>query len=249
MQLLQSWKDSLKFFHPRNFKLFALVSLNAARATYWSWLELFGPIFILSFLFDAFFYFLIFPGFYPFGFICSLFKFILLFGILLCVRPSKKRKTYKYIISYYVHFFYGFILFLATYLTVFFIVADKSDALVGDTSGYDCCLWVSSPLLAILISSLFLFYFDSRGGLDDLFASFFRALKLVVYGLPFYCVISLITGFLFFVVQHVFIFLSHYSFLVPLEAHIIVFLTVIPVSFAATFYTKKIHDQPKLYFK
>ena len=250
MQLFQRWKDSLKLFIPRNFKLFSLVSINTAVKTYSVWLGLFWPLFVVSLLSDAFsiFPFRVGPVYLSGSVLVSIVsKFLLLMTLFLSLRPSTKRKLYAYFGDYLPHI---------TILAVIFFVKSFLFYVFVGVGIYPTDLF--APLFLIPMTVFMLFYLDARGSFKDLIMSGFRSLKMLWYGLPFYLILVFVFYILLFVLGLIFFQFVAVFHIMPigfigllmwsLAKHTFILFSVIPIAFAATFYTKNVHDQSKRYF-
>lgn len=260
MQLLQSWKDSLKFFYPANLKLFGLLSLNTIVRTYSIWLRLFWPLFVVSILADVL------PGAaFKIGsvhtsvgsLVSILAKFLLFMTLCLSVRPSVRRKTYEYFFSYKLHtLLVGLILFSKT---IMMQVITGFGPLVADLF----VVSLFSPFYVFGTTIAMLFYLDTHGGLFDLLLSWWRAIKMIIFGLPFFLVIVAVPSALFYVIFYsfgigLFPFVSlirslpvgwSMLFVWSLVKHLFILLSVPIVAVSANFYTKRLHDQFNLYFR
>lgn len=242
MQLFHMWKDSLKIFIPRNLKLFGLVSLNAARHAYRVWFRFFWPLFILYILSGAV------AGYAPrsAALVGAVSCFGLFIAIILCVRPSVKRKTYAYFYDYRWHVALVGVLFFADYFVAMEHMANPILA-----------THLFAPLFLVPLTVFMLFYCDTHGRLRDLFLSAWRTLKMLWYGLPFYFILIVATGIFYagisFLLWELFFPLAYVFRTVPLNifygvwyslfVQVVIFIvSVIPVAFVASFYTKKVHD-------
>ncbi len=259
MQLFQMWRDSLKVFIPHNFKLFSLVSINAAVKTYVIWLGFFWPLFIVSLLSDALFIF-------PFSIgpvqlsvsalVSIASKFLLFITLFLSLRPSIKRKTYAYFSDYLPHITVLVILFFTKnfLLHAFFGIEARSADLFATS--------LFAPFFSIPMTVFMLFYLDTRGSFKDLFMSGFRSLKMLWFSLPFYfilaCAASIAYSILLFTIGMTFFPFMAFFRMLPIgfsglllwsfAKHIFILFAVIPIAFASSFYTKNLHDQSKRYF-
>lgn len=248
MQLFHMWKNSLKIFIPRNLKLFSLVSLNAVLQTYKVWLRLLWPLFILYMLAGVVAVYAPMSG----ALAVAIFNFGLFVTLILAMRPSVKRKTYAYFYDYRWH---------VAMMAVFFFV----DFFVAMEHMYKpfFLAHLFAPVIVIPLTTLMLFYCDTPGRLRDYFASCWRTIKMLWYGLPFYFILTVATGIYYFVISELLwklffpfayilrtmpmnsLYGCFYSLFVSLA--IIVF-SVVPIGFAATFYTKKLHDYSERFF-
>lgn len=159
------------------------------------------------------------------GFITQL---LLLVTLYLSVRPSVARKTYTYFLGYGSRFLL-YTLIILPFLSYFLAI--------------DLFL----PMKAVGLTFFMLFFFDSRGSVNDFLGSLIRAVKMLVYGLPFCLILFLASFALYFIVATVLAFVLPPYFRFLTESFLLL-LSVIPVSFAANFYTKKVHENYTLYF-
>jgi len=264
MYLLQSWKESLTIFIPKNFKLFLLVTLKSLLETtktffrYFWWLivlELGGPP-LLNML-----------GVFtkmPSGDVANIVAFltvfaqtITLFCLYLIARPSVAKKDYAYFkhYSYYVAivFFIAFVCSLVVQMSLLY-----ARVLLGS-------LLVPLLFLVMLPSALgaffLLFWFDSDGTIKNLFYSFVRSIKMVLYNYPFCLIASLLFGGMWALVSVVpvqtFIFIYGAKLgilplvvwpMLILRSIVRVLLFALQICFFTNFYVKRLHDQFTLYF-
>ena len=260
MQLFQLWKDSLKVFIPRNFKLFGLVSLNAAVVACRVWLSQFWSLFVISFVADLF-------PVLPFS-IGSLHlsmsalvsitaKYLLCMTLILSLRPSIKRKTHSYFLEYIPHI---------SLIAIFFFAKSFFFQIVANMGPTAADLFVTSlfvPLYLIPMTVFLMFYFDTKGSFKDLVFSLAPSLKMIFWGLPFLILFVWAASLIYWLVFY-FLGLGLFPFVSIVRSasssdlalfywaivkHGIILVSVIPAAFTANFYTKRLHDSYKLYFK
>ena len=94
----------------------------------------------------------------------------------------------------------------------------------------------------------FLFYFDSRGSLKDLVWSVIRSLKMIWFGLPFFFILIWGMWILYFLFGFMFRSITSSLGFHGLLIQFLIIFAVVPASFAANYYTKRLHDQYKEYF-
>jgi len=261
MQLFQLWKDSLKIFIPRNFKLFCLVSLNAAIATYRVWLPQFWMLFVVSFVADLF-------PLLPFrlgplhlsvsALISIMAKYLLFMTLLLSLRPSVRRKTYRYFLTYGPHIgFIGLFFFIKTF---FFQIVGR----VGPAAADLFAMSLFVPLALVPMTIFLMFYFDTPGRFKDLFSAIWPSgIKMVLFGLPFLVLFAWAAHLVYWLMFY-FLGLGLFPFVSIIRSapssdlaffywalvkHALILVAVIPASFTANFYTKRLHDNYNLYFK
>lgn len=247
MYLIQSWKDSLSLFVPKNFKLFALVGAKTIGQTYWLAFKYFWWVPVL--------YVLINSGVADFDVygvsLLSVLGVILVFGweivVCLCARPSVAQKNYRYFASY---LFYGpgICIGLAIIATAFIAVA--SGFLFGlnwvGMQNMSVIMGIKYLTLVVLMATTYFFIFfvlDRTLGLKNWVKSLRNTFTFLWYNIPgvlvltgaLFCISYLIDGALSFLP---FAFKDASDFLkVPIMASIL-----------CNFYIKRLHEQPQLYF-
>ena len=242
MDVLKTWRDSLKFFIPKNFKLFGLVSLKAIFEAYKLLLFRFWPVLLLLFAMRFVLHAL---RAYPVISVVVAFVFhaAFLFLCFLIIRPSIKLKNYSYVKDYWLYFIF-FLTILLVHQWFFF-------------EFYILGLWLL--LVPFFISPLCIFitmfYLD---GPALALKPFWQGLKMLWYNLPF-CVVSY--GFIaligklilaqlpvFFNVFYPFASMDSVPFAQEIFAWPIYLLFVpIPLVWFVNFYIKQVHAQFKLY--
>lgn len=253
--LICSWRDSLSLLLPKNFKLFALVTLKSTVETYriqfrywWLWLAPMG-LFVVSDLYleGRMSDFLSETGDFPTkldfvrGTVSLAARLWLLLLCCLATRASVGQKNLAYFISYLKSF--GLLLvffFCFKELSFFFLFFAPTNLVVR----YLTMGWVSgfSPLFTFYL----LFFLDSDGSVGELWRAFARAFKMFLYNLP-----------LSFVLSVVFSIILSFSFvpnmLVMKSEGIMreclgLFIVTLLVNVWANIYIKKLHEKPELYF-
>jgi len=267
MYLLKSWVESLKFFIPRNFKLFFLVTLKRTYEAYRVWIKYFLVFFVIS---AAIGYFV--PVYYPFpywqfkaifrGFVFRLTLLITTFVLFLAIRPSTKRKNLGYFWSYRLHFLLWFLLLVVWALLSTFFIVFIEPLRLGSNVFIMKLLWpfekiiraVCYPFLILKPLKPFLYFFaffflDAKGKIKSLFLSLGRAGMMFFYNAPFCLIIAGLFGLL-----------NYGSLFVEFKLQAIIpfhismwvrFFLFAPIAIAlfSNFYTKRLHDQFALYFK
>jgi len=242
MYLFQSWKESLLFFKPKNFKLFALVTIKSIIETLKVWLKYFWWVLALFIVSDiiSHFQFVFLP---MFRFLSTL---LLLFTLVLSARSSVKRKTLEYFWGYKFYFLLTILCFLV--LSPLVLLYGLGVVYIFPTYGSYTLLFDSFfrafflQLPLVLLSILFLL--DSRGKCGDAFLSVFRAFKMVAFNYPF-CVC------MFFILDFCLggIFAINGTLgLQFMNSQFRLLFFIIHVCVFTNFYIKRSHDQYKLYF-
>jgi len=108
-----------------------------------------------------------------------------------------------------------------------------------------------------------LFYLDSRGSFFDAVISFWRACKMILYGLPFLLVLVLIVYLIYFLLPlpyflTLYLLVKFLPFMISVKTilllaslmkHVFILSSVPVIAMVANFYTKRLHDQFTLYFR
>lgn len=231
MAFLQTWRESLKFFIPKNFKLFFLVTLKTVIETYKILITRFWPLLLI---WASIYCFLPLIG-QQHALVALIINYVMyapyLFLCFLIIRPSIKLKNFSYIKEYGIYFIEFLFLFLLYRFVVFTF------------PNYVLFL----GLTPIFVSPFFIFWtlfvLDS-----EIFnpVTAWQALKMVWYNLPF-CVIS----YVFFAcisawnIARIPAPFSYFHLL--FEWPLFLFFVPIPLCWFAIFYTKQVHAQFQLY--
>lgn len=248
MQLFHEWKDSFLIFFPRNVRIFGLAALNAAWQAYKVWLSLFWPLFVLYGLvgFVALF------SVRSFTLLLAMLRFGLFFSLILSVRPSVARKTWAYVSGYWLH---GVMLGVFFFIDYFVSLEHLAQPMLT--------AYLFSPFFSLVLATGVLFYCDTMGRLRDYFLAWWRAIKLIWYGLPFYGVVFVVAGVCYIILAQLVstlfygaeliargaVFNQVYTVFFSLFAQLVfVLFSLIPISWIAIFYTKKIHDYSERFF-
>jgi hypothetical protein len=251
LYILQSWKESLSIYKPKNFKLFLLVTLKSA-------LELFGNlIYFFWWLMLATFVFLV-GGYYPawatagmiWFFIGEFLLISLVYVWFMLVRPSVLPKGYAYFKQHIkktaagfvcIYFLFNFArIELLSLPTQMIIRSLLSGAFLNPLYVYmrfrlDYIPFIVFPPFVCAV----LFYFDSDGGVRSWFLSVARGFVMYIYNFPF-CFLSMV---MFFIIWCFFAFIS-YEF----SWYILWLFVPVVLSYFKTMYVKRLHDQFNLYF-
>lgn len=184
MYLFQSWKESLLFFKPENFKLFFLITLKTVMQGYKTWFKYFWWLFVVYIL----------PGTDFFAFLIAE---LIFFSFLLSVRPSVKRKTLKYFYGYRWHFNYFYWLLISILCYTFLKVIPVGGGLLRA---------IIFPIEVFLI----LFWLDSRLNIKNFFLSIWRASKMYLFSLPFCFIFFFLPYSVFLLIKYYVPFLFKY---------------------------------------
>ena len=232
MNIMVSWKDSLKLLKPENLKPFLLVTLKTTVDTYkfmnhplpvrGNWFMAAVLILLISLTNSI----KLFNLFWLQGFLDDVLFFGMYFIFCVGMRPSVDLKSWEYFKFYLSQFWYLLALFLVLGLTNIFII----------------------PFLFIGFIFFLFFALDTRGSFSELIQAARNAGVMIVYNLPLmtvlYLVISTMHIFVYYLVR---LALSYWG---GLTMVVILYLIFIPiaVAFISNIYIKRLHDQPELYF-
>lgn len=251
LYLLQSWKESLSIFLPKNFKLFLLVTLKSA-------FELLANLFYFFWwLLLSVFIFLV-GGHYPawatagmlWFFIGNLLMLALVFVWFMLVRPSVLPKGYSYFKQHIrktavgflgLYFIFDIVRSLLLALPLQMILRSLiTGAVLNPIYIYlrfrlDFVPFIIFPPFVYAV----LFYFDSDGGLRSWLLSIARGFVMYIYNLPF-CLLSMFFVFL--------LWLSTAWMLHEYSWYLLWLLVPLVLSYFKNMYVKRVHDQFNLYY-
>lgn len=261
MKLLSVWKDSLSPFAPKNFRRFLLVTLNTIKQSYavflWYWWWLLP---LSAFLYDFPFHFV--TGLVPLsannhrffeGLLAIILYASLIFLFFLSMRPSVDRKNFRYFAHY---IFYDTYFILSSIGLSYF-----GNSLLADKVPFRNLQFLLLIVLFITQYFFTMFLLDSDGSCRSALFSVYRAVKMVVYNIPFalvtvlmICIMS--TSMMFCMVGFAKL-LDYFELFNVLNLQamfcIMVFLPhfvvlTMAICFVANFYTQKVYEQYRLYF-
>lgn len=256
MSLLQSWKESLLFLKPKNLWQLFLVTFRIIRdsykfflvtvllisvlnqLTFWMHLSRYrSPVLVVAIQVIAIFY--------------------LIFLCLLVARPSVQKKGARYMLGYSLHLIY-FVVILLIFYMVIAVLALKVPSFATIVENE----FVSHVFVPAIILWL-LFWLDSRLNIGNLFFSLIRAIKMYVFNFPF-CLVSVAILYLLATFNANYFFENVLCWFIVGSSPIWVTVQYVIVAFVncfiwfcffifflclfTNFYTKRLHDQFKLYF-
>jgi len=238
MYLLQSWKDSLSLFKPKNFKLFALVTLKTIGGTYWLLLKYFWWLVVIDIAWEF-----TYGGDFTetsTGLIKVALFLLWTFAICLVVRPSVAKKNSAYFVSY-----------------IWYVPAAFAGMIVYALLGVilQRLLFEQEIIFSILILIPLLFFMffllDMVLNLRNWRKAGFFANKMVLYNIPtlilFAVAFSCVSYLLSFIQRF-----GHFQACCLVNfVNIIHSLVLQPIftSIIGNLYIKRLHEQPQLYFK
>lgn len=257
-ELLTSWRDSLAIFKPSSFKLFALVTLKATYDSFYAFIRTGG---IAVCLLPGFIYALLnfITDHYELdpttrvavrGILIAFVTVVVEWTQLIIVRPSTERKDAHYLFEY-----------LGRYALVMlcWIPLVVGKLLLQSFATAELISAIFDPWLGVLG----LFILDSPVSLRNIAKSVHRSILMLVYNAPFWIIFVAFAGVVIvlnnMVGQLVDRFLIHihhaYGQLVVLPLMAAWMIWVVCIMYLllfctmANFYTKRIHEQPGLYFR
>ena len=263
MYVLHAWKSSLQILIPRNFKLFLLVTLKTIMSTFKSYLKYGWPFILIVGFGMGMFVSLNKPEFieaFREGTISDttywllaafLLVFILAyvfsnFLVAIFARPSVDQKNCAYLRAFTWRYFMGYIL-LNTFFMIVYGILSTDWSQVGADMWQEQLVTTTMPgnlvqhffVLVWYITNLFgiLFYLDLGGSFSSIFKSIWFAIKMTFYNVPF---VAIVAGVLLLGARIGDDYVQILSYL-----HIILYPLVF--CFITTLYTKKVHDQARLY--
>lgn len=253
--LLQSWRDSLLIFVPKNFSLFFLVTVNNALRTYRHLLFYFWWLIIMQVLVQPFILFslLAYVKVSPEMMhsvargIQMVIASLWLSAVYLCVRPSVLQKSIEYFSQYFfsIPYLIGWTFLLFFLHSYFFIplIVKVPFALV--IVGWIFWLYVIS--VAVLFA---FFLLDERITIVNALQALRRAVLMSWYNVPALLVVSGTLIGMWTLLDLVRIGV-HAGIVIDGIWQLITMLFFIPIMilFVCTLYIKKVHDQFVLYFQ
>jgi len=264
MYVLHAWKSSLQIFIPSNFKLFVMVTAKTFLTMLKPYIKYGWPfMLIVSFevglltqLVDQEMLQALLQGAASYNVYAAAIVAFLVYAlsldfcnflVALCARPSVDQKSCAYVRRYTRRYFLGYIL-LNIFFTVLSILlgiqrlgqgfefkyhsnVTGSGFIEGPVQHFMVLLWFVTNIFAIL------FYLDLGGSFTSLFKSVWFACKMTFYNLPF---VAIVAGVLLIGARLG----DDY---IPILSYLHVILYPILFCFITTNYTKKVHDQARLY--
>ena len=235
MNLIQSWKESLRLFERQNLKSFLMVTVKAFVDVYgvinrpltsWgNWAAL-GVIICLVLL-TNFIKMLHLVGFA--GIVLNVIFHFLFFIFCLAMRPSTDIKDLNYFRSYLKRYW----IFLAGMIVLGFVRVH----------------FVSVPLIFIWYVFSVLFAFDSRSAAGDSLRALQNGFRMVIYNLPICAVLWLIFKIINdFILSYCIAFTLEYFGGLTMAAILYIFFVPIEVALITNLYIKFVHSQSSLYF-
>lgn len=232
MNLIQSWKESLRLLEPQNLKSFLLVTvkafldvyrtINRPLASRGNWVAL-GVIVILIFLTNII---KVFQWFALEALVLSAILHFLFFVAILAMRPSTALKDWDYFYAYMSRFWVLLIITVFLGLSRLYII----------------------PLSFITYMFFLLFAFDTRGSIGEMLIALRNGLLMMIYNLPIcvllWGVLALVNLALYSLVG---LALGYFGGLTVAVFLYIVFVPI-EIAFITNLYIKFVHSQSSLYF-
>lgn len=231
--LLKSWKSSIGFFLPPTIKPFFLVTVKTILQTYSILFEQLWPLITIAGIAQLGYMWFCIPsklGCFFTWIIAHTLSMLIVFLMLLIIRPSIKAKALDYYRDYIPHFLLFWI------VSLFFAYCNAPHCL-------------SSPLFIFYM----FFLLDTPFDLKNIFLNGWRSLKMIIFGLPYCGVVWIISSvFLAFsmIILSLPLMVLFQNIDVALQAAQFVIYFLFPVVYAwyANFYVKRVRDQFSLYF-
>ena len=244
MQLLASWRDSLKMFYPvSNLKLFGFAILRAVQVAIPQFLKNFWWLIGIAALSD---YFEL-----PTDIVVMP---LIIVCIYLVVRPSVGIKNFDYFKKHGRHIVGGVILSLALALISLAVAEGEAFVLSSSESfSMNALAWalviIDTFVLTLLFALLplwFFFFLDSRATVGDFFVSWKRAFLMALYALPVWALLFVVLEWVLGLFEMVTVVESWWSVILMMFVSICVQILV--ACLLSVFYTKRLHEQFELYF-
>ena len=258
MYVFHAWKSSLELFLPKNLSLFLLVTLKLIRDGLKTYFKYVWPFFIVTLvgLLMTFYSVDVYGRILhneqlaqhldertvvmiavSLGYLLVQLCYALCsFFVALSMRPSVDKKNCAYMRTYTKKYFMGYIL-LQALLFVFFMVP-----FCFISSGVCCSVDIDVTVSQYYFFVIFnivatLFYLDLNRSFVTIPKAIWFSIKMCFYNLPFVTIMSLIVS----------VFLYVLSLCPPIVW--VLWLLIYPLLFAlvTNYYTKKVHDQARLY--
>jgi hypothetical protein len=255
MYLLQSWKDSLSLFKPKNFKLFALVTLKTIGQTYRLLLKYFWWIALLYVAVHFINISATVFGISLQALATAFLLFIWFFVSCLIVRPSISQKNYAYFHAYLAHALSValgiFVLFIPFMITQELFFLDFSPFPLHNEQLIFLFTFMSQVSLPPLILFFVFFVLDMPLGFKNWYKAQIFAEKMLIYNAPALVILGIVLFGSYTIVEYIFssaciLDLCRY----PMFKYLFYFLPEpILASVMCNFYVKRLHEQPQLYFK
>jgi len=232
VNLIQSWKESLRLFERQNLKSFLMVTgkafvdvygaINKPLTSWGNWISL-AVIVALVILTNSI---KMLHLFWVEAIILNSMLHFFFFIFCLAMRPSTDIKDITYFRSYIGRFW------------ILLIVA----ILLGISRVYVI------PFIFIGYMFSLLFVFDSRGTVNDLLRSFQNGFMMVLYNLPVCVVLWAVLASINFVLYYFVAFALGYFGGLTMAAILYIFFVPIEVALITNLYIKFVHSQSSLYF-
>ncbi|MCL4361033.1 hypothetical protein M1446_01605 [Candidatus Dependentiae bacterium] len=219
--LVQSWYENLQFFQLKNLKLFGLITL---KAFFESYKTVFKNLWILIIWIGAVYSAKLWDGVFS-KYLNYFIIYFWIFFLALSLRSSINIKDHNYFFKYFLRFGLQFIVLaiLNYYLDYqFFLLAFF-------------IIWLN-------------FIFDDYINLKNIYQSFLRSIKLILFNFPLILIISAILGSIKILT---FYSISKLPIWFIYKLDIINYVITLPVFLAIiiNFYIKRVHEQFLIYYK
>jgi hypothetical protein len=233
MNIIQSWKESLRLLKPENLKPFVLVTAKAVLDMYksinkplssqgnWFLLGVVAALVIITNVIKLF------HLFWVEAFLLNSIRYAIVFVFALALRPSIGKKGWSYFYENIEKFWYILVVMIllglcGAYIIPFFFV------------------WYLFFLFAI---------FDTHGTAKELIGAARTSFVMLLYNFPICAVAYAVIGVINIVLYYFIAFVLGYFGGLTIAVFLCILFVPIEVALIANLYIKFIHGQPSLYFK
>ncbi len=232
VNLIQSWKESLRLFERQNLKSFLMVTgkafvdvygaINKPLTSWGNWISL-AVIVALVIMTNSI---KMLHLFWVEAIILNSMLHFFFFIFCLAMRPSTDIKDITYFRSYIGRFWILLIVAIFLGISRVYVI----------------------PFIFIWYMFSLLFAFDSRGTVNDLLRSFQNGFMMVLYNLPVCVVLWAVLASINFVLYYFVAFALGYFGGLTMAAILYIFFVPIEVALITNLYIKFVHSQSSLYF-
>lgn len=198
MYLFQSWKASLSFFKPGNFKAFFLEAFKIVKQAYYTFFKYFWWLLLLYLILDDYYFAKIFGVFpislfgvlnFPHFFVHMLIYFTI---AIVVIATAKKGSIWGYFLRFLLWLFvimlFDSLLYWVAYFAYGILPLNVDPNIYWDyTAQFIDSLFLYSPIICLLA----LFIIDSAFRFKDMIASIGKTFKMAFFNYPF-CLLMLI---------------------------------------------------------
>ena len=233
MNLIQSWKESLRLLKQENLKPFVLVTIKAVVDIYksinkpltsrgnWLLLGIVAALVILTNVIKLL------HLFWLEAFLLNSIRDTLIFVFALALRPSIGQKGWSYFYEYIEKFWYILAIMILLGLCGVYVI----------------------PLFFVWYLFFLFAVFDTHGTAQQVMGAVRTSLIMVVYNLPLCLIVYAVIGIINIVLYYLIAFVLGYFGGLTIAVFLCILFVPMDVALIANLYIKFIHGQPSLYFK